>query len=180
MRSVRVFVLSGMLAGIAGCESVLEGLATGLFSDISQLMSQAEQIVEEDYPDALLIEVIGTPSSGSAEAASDIDTWEFRFVDDPGGAFPGTVFLDYANGEFGELEFVPFPLLGTVFERVPRVMSLATAVETMRDAGYTADFTGVALRKPLTFPESPEAYYIFELSDRFVFVGMTTGEVTEE
>jgi hypothetical protein len=180
MRSAVACILTGLLTFTVGCDSVFQGLTAGLLSNISQLMAQAELIVQEEYENSLLIEVIGTPSGGTASTADDIDTWEFRFVDDIDAMVPGTVILEYADGEFGETEYLPYPLLGTIFERVPRVMSLETAIEKMRGAGYTDDFDGVSLRKPLTNPEPNEAYYVFDLPGKFVLVGMISGEVTEE
>jgi hypothetical protein len=172
-----------MLATVAGCtlfNPVLFSVSTGSGNGIIQLMSQAEQIVQQDYPDSLLIEVIGEPTSGAANSAEDVDSWEFRFVDDINASNVGTVILHYANGVFDDPEHINQGLVGTIYERVPRVMSLKTAIELMRKAGYSDTFSTVVLRKPLTNPEPIEAFYIFSLPGRLVLVGMVTGEVTVE
>jgi hypothetical protein len=106
--------------------------------------------------------------------------WQFLFMEDPLAPGAATVVLDYADGEFGEPELLTQGLIGTMYERLPRTMTLTTAVQFMRDAGYGAAFSQVVLRKPLTFPVPDEAYYAFSLTDRVVLVGMATGEVTEE
>jgi len=170
-----------MSLAVGGCallNPVLFGVSTGSGNGITQLMSQAEQIVQQDYPDSLLIEVIGEPTGGTANNAEDVDNWEFRFVDDINASNVGTVLLHYANQTFDDPEHINQGLVGTIYERVPRVMSLSTAIERMRNAGHSDAFSGVVLRKPLTNPEPPEAYYIFTLPGQFVFVGMLTGEVT--
>ncbi|MCK4340766.1 MAG: hypothetical protein KAY37_03475 [Phycisphaerae bacterium] len=167
-------------------EATGESGGLGLSSDSGEgttnlhLMNQAEQLVEADYPNSLLIEANGVPSSGSASTAEGIDRWRFVFVDDISATNVGTVLLEYADGAFGTPEHSPQPWFGTVYERLPREMSLGEAVQKMRDAGYTADFTAVTLRKPLTFPQPEEALYAFSLTGHYVMVGALTGEVTTE
>ncbi|MBN1343160.1 MAG: hypothetical protein JXQ73_10795 [Phycisphaerae bacterium] len=173
------------LAAIAGC-GTLQNLVCTLVpcwcpSNNLALMSEAERIVAQEYPTWLLIEAQGAPSTGSASVADDVDQWRFIFVDDPNDTQDqGTVELQYADGAFGQPVYVPDIWLGTVFERLPRHMSLAQAIEHMRDAGYTQTFTAVDLRKPLKVPLPEEAFYIFTLPDRYVLVGAVTGKVTEE
>jgi len=174
------FVLLATTVGCALSNPALWNATAGTGTGILQLMSQAEQIVHQDYPNALFIEALGEPSAGSANAAEEVDTWQFRFVDDITAADPGTVLLDYVNEAFGTLEYLNQGLVGTVYERLPRVMSLTTAIGKLRGAGYADPFTDLVLRKPLTNPEPAEAFYIFTLPGRFVFVGMLSGEVTEE
>lgn len=132
------------------------------------------------YPSALLIEAWGSPSAGTATVAADIDQWRFISVEDVNAQEPGTVTLDYASNEFGEPEFVASPWVGTVYERLPRQISLAQAIEFMRNAGHTDAFAGVTLRKPLTWPQPEEALYSFSLPGMFVLVGALTGEVQTE
>ncbi len=144
------------------------------------LMNEAEQLVQPEYPNSLLIEAHGTPSSGSAEDANDIDQWLFIFVDDMGAANVGTVLLEYVGGEFGDPVHVPQGWVGTVYERLPRVLNLAQAIQKMREAGHIGSFSMVTLRKPLTFPQPEEALYAFSLPGRFVLVGAETGEVSVE
>ena len=144
------------------------------------LMNEAEQLVEAEYPNSLLIEAHGASSSGSASNADDIDQWLFIFVDDMGAGTVGTVLLEYAGGEFGDLVHVPQAWFGTVYERLPRVLDLAQAIQNMRDAGHIGSFPSLTLRKPLTFPQPEEALYAFSLPGRFVLVGAVTGEVTVE
>ncbi len=144
------------------------------------LLAEAEDVVEAEYPAAMLVEARGTPANGTATDADDIVDWLFIFTaydDDPGSA---TVLLEYTGGEFGEPELVTQGLIGTMFDRLPRTMTLTTAVQFMRDADYDEAFSEVILRKPLTFPIPEETFYIFETASKFVFVGMATGEVGAE
>ena len=128
----------------------------------------------------MLVEARGTPASGTVTDADHIVDWLFIFTaydDDPGSA---TVLLEYTGGEFREPELVTQGLIGTMFERLPRTMTLATAVQFMRDAGYDEAFSEVVLRKPLVFPVPDETFYIFETADAFVLVGMASGKVSAE
>ena len=145
-----------------------------------QLLSRAEEIVEEDFPQAVLVEARGTPASGTATTADDVVTWRFLFMEDPQAPGATTVVLDYADGEFGEPELLTQGLVGTKYELLPRTMTLTTAIQFLRDAGYNDPFSRVVLRKPLTFPVPDEAYYIFAIGDESVLVGMATGEVSRE
>lgn len=145
-----------------------------------QLLSRAEQIVEADHPRAVLVEARGTPANGTATTADDIVTWRLLFMADSEVPGASTVVLDYAGGQFDEPELLMQGLIDTMYERLPRTMTLTTAIQFMRDAGYDAPFSRVVLRKPLTFPVPYEAYYAFRVGSRSVLVGMATGEVSEE
>ena len=155
------------------------GSSSGTTTNLD-LMSEAETIVQVDYPNSLLIEANGSPSSGSANAAQDIDQWRFVFVDDIDATSVGTVLLEYANGAFGDPQHSTQGWIGSVYERLPQDMSLSTALEKVREAGYENDFSAVTLRKPLTFPQPEEALYSFSLPGQYVMVGVLTGEVTTE
>ena len=174
------------LAGSSGCallSMLLQGV--GLLPPASSplsllaLMAQAEQLVVPQYPSAILVEVVGAPSSGSATVSSDVDRWQFRFPENP-MAVAGTVWVDYENGQLSGPFYTEQGLLGTVFEVLPRTMDLDQAIQKMRDAGYTEAFTAVSFRKPLTFPLPEEALYAFSVPGRFILVGALTGNVTTE
>lgn len=174
-----------VLGGCCGFFGALPGdgftlLPPGAPPSNIELMSQAEQIVWADYPSAMLIEAIGAATSGAANSADDIDQWLFIFPEDPNLPAGGTVQLHYAAGAFGAPVYVSQTWGGTIFERLPRLVSLADAVGLMRDAGHTGDFTGVVLRKPLTWPLPEEAFYGFSVSGGFVTVGAETGAVSGE
>jgi hypothetical protein len=171
-----------LLVSLAGCQPVADiigGQTSGGSTDLLQLMNKAEQIVGADYPLSVLIEVAGAPSAGVAFDARDINLWQFRFVDDIYATFPATVVLDYAGETFAAPERIPWPLWDTVFEELPREMSLAQAVGLLRDAGYDEPFSAVALRRPLVDPLPDEPYFVFTLPGKFVFVGVLTGHVSE-
>lgn len=200
LRSVGCLACVLVLLGLpAGCptdgtgvgDGLLGGGGTGNENDtvlpevdpddpLLQLLSQAEQIVEADHPQAVLVEARGTPASGTATTAGDIVTWRFLFMADSEVPGASTVVLDYAGGEFDEPELLMQGLIDTMYERLPRTMTLTTAIQFMRAAGYDDPFSQVVLRKPLTFPVPYEAYYAFTVGSRSVLVGMATGEVSEE
>jgi hypothetical protein len=181
-------IVVGALLVLGGCDCLrgllcgpLLGLPTTTDKDNLQLMGEAEQIVWAEYPNAVLIEVHGHPSSGSATVAEDVDEWVFIFPEEVSGPTPpGTVTLDYASGQFGQPVYVPDVWVGTVYESLPRQISLAQAIKYMRDAGHVASFTSVVLRKPLIWPEPEEAFYAFTMPGRFVLVGALTGKVWTE
>jgi len=183
-RRAVIFFLAGVLlvsaSGCLFCGGLFGGLFPGLFGNNLTLMADAERIVSQDYPNSLLVEAIGSASSGAAMVAGDVDQWEFRFLDDRGLNPPNTVIINYADEQFGDPVFIPDTLLGTVFEPLPRQMTLAEAIRLMRNAGYSDAFAEVIFRKPLTWPQPEEALYIFPLPGRFVLVGALTGEVNEE
>ncbi len=144
------------------------------------LLAEAEQIVVADYPQSTLVEARGTPAGETAATADDIVAWQFLFMENKEVPGAGTVTLEYANGEFSEPVLLTQGLVGTTYERLPRTMTLTTAIQFMRDAGHNDPFSQVILRKPLTFPVPHEAYYIFVIGDASVLVGMATGEVNQE
>jgi len=177
-------MLAGLLLVITGCSDALQGLIPGWPVGSGQsnldLMVTAEQMVAPQYPQALLIEVLGATSSGSGQAAGDVDRYQFRFSEDPDAAGAGTVWVDYENGKFTGPFYTSQGLIGTVFDPLPRNMTLAQALQLARDAGYTDAFTSITFRKPLTFPPVEEALYAFTMPGRYVLVGALSGEVSEE
>lgn len=186
-KRMAVVVATVLFLSLAGCNLLtLEDLVGVVLPPNSAamsnlvLMNQAEASVQRVYPNALLIEAAGIPSGGAATTADDIDRWVFVFVEDPNAATSGTVILTYANGVFSEPQYDSSGWTGTVYERLPRELSLADAVARLRDAGYDGLFTSVTLRKPLTFPQPEEALYAFSVGGQFVLVGAETGNVANE
>lgn len=145
---------------------------------LMQLLARAETRVTRIYPDALLVEALGTPAGATALTADDIVNWEFRFMEDRDEPGAATVFLEYRDGEFAEPYAVSYGLNETMYQRLPRTMTLATAVQYLRAAGYDAAFSQVLLRKPLRFPVPEEAYYAFKIGKKYILVGMSTGTLT--
>lgn len=186
VRRVACSVVVITLVSTTGCGVVLNCLLGAPFGarparkDFLTLLGEAEEIVWPNYPNAIVIEAQGSPSSGQANRAGDVNRWVFVFADNPQGPEVGTVLLDYARREFGQPVYVPEAWFGTVYETLPRQIGLAEAIQYMRDAGHTAPFTSVTVREPLTFPPPGEALYAFSLPGRFVLVGALTGEVTVE
>ncbi len=144
------------------------------------LMRMAEGIVWADYPDAMLIEVHGVPSSGAANTADDVDQWGFIFAEDPQSPTTGTVTLEFRDGEFTDPVLMSQPWAGTVYERLPQTLTLADAVAVVRDAGYAAPFAEVVIRKPLTWPMPDEAFYALLIEGQYVLVGAESGALIED
>ena len=145
-----------------------------------KLLTQAETIVEKNHSDAVLVEVHGTPAGSKAQTAADIVNWEFRFMEDSDEPGAATVYLEYHDGEFDDPYTIGYGLNGTMYQRLPRTMTLTTAVQYLRDAGYKDGFSEVVLRKPLEFPVPDEASFAFKIGSKYVLVGMKTGKVTGE
>lgn len=182
MSTLKLFALGTCalcLVTAMGCDELLRLLCPCPARDNLELMNQAEQIVHAQYPSFTLIEAWGTPSSGSATVAADIDEWWFIFVA-PIDDEPSTVTLGYANCRFDSPEFVSDLWVGTVYERLPRAVSLDQAIEALRATGCTDAFTGVTIRRALIMPEPPEACYAFSIPCQFFLVGAETGEVLSE
>jgi len=144
------------------------------------LMEMAEGIVWDQYPDAVLIEVHGSPSGGSATTAEEIDRWGFVFVEDANSPVTGTITLQFADGAFGQPVYLSQPWGGTVYERLPQVVTAAEALATVRAAGYTAPLEEVVIRKPLTCPFPEEAYYAFLIEGQYVLVGAESNTLIED
>ena len=143
-----------------------------------KLLAQGEAIVKQDYPDAVLVEAVGTPAGEAALTAADIVNWEFHFMKDPDVPGASTVYLQYTGGEFGEPYAENFGLGDTMYQVLPRTMTLTTAVSYLRAGGYKAAFSEVRLRLPLIFPVPDEASYGFKFDTRYVMIGMETGDLT--
>lgn len=177
---VFLVVVVTMVGGCGWLTTSPLGSFLGLVPSNLDLMAIAEQMVAPEYANARLIEVLGAPSSGSAQVASDVDRWQFRFTEDPDGPDAGTVWVDYENGQFTGPFYTSQGLIGTVIDPLPRDMTLAQALELARAAGYSDAFASVAFRKPLTFPPVDEALYALNMPGRYVLVGAETGTVAEE
>ena|GEM_PF-1161805 len=203
-QSMKVYVLCFLLAPLflsGGCPTTTPDAAEGNLESETQapvaaaddplpdvdpddavfaLLGEAEVLVEQGHPRAVLIEALGAPAGAPAQTADDIVKWTFYFMEDHEAPAASTVILEWADGQFAAPQTLPQGIIGTMYERLPRTMTLATAITFMRNAGYGDPFSEVTLRKPLTFPMPREAYYIFKIGAHFVLVGMETGEVTLE
>jgi hypothetical protein len=127
-----------------------------------QLLSQAVSIVKKDIPIAKFCEADGTPSKGTAQQESDVDTWLFRFMVPPSKSAS----IEYEHGSF-QLPVLTFqPILGDRIIPLPLKRGLKEAIKCKDAAGYKSPFKYVLLRWPLT-PDSA----------RYVFVGVNTGDV---
>jgi hypothetical protein len=177
-------VLAVLATAVAGCCGWMTlgtvGSLFGLTPSNLELMATAEGMVAPEWPQALLIEVLGAPSSGSAQTAADVDRWQFRFSEDPNVGGSGTVWVDYENGQFAGPFYTQQGLVGTEYVALPRTMSLADALQLARNAGFNDAFTSVTYRTPLIFPPADEALYALGMPGQWVLVGAVSGEVTAE
>lgn len=88
--------------------------------------------------------------------------------------------MHYKNKQFEAPYYTSQPLLGMVYEALPRTMNRTDVINHMCEAGYTDSFSAVSFHKPLTFPLPEEALHAFSLPGRFVLIGAVTGTVSEE
>jgi hypothetical protein len=142
----------------------------------TELMAEADRIVKKQYPTAVQVEIHGTPSSGSADLASEVDHWRFVFTDIDGVS---TITLDYFDGSFGEIARSIEPWTETEIRDLPRRINLDDAISLLRKAGYTEPFKSVTLRAPTIFPQQSEVSYAFSLDSQIVFISATTGEIVK-
>lgn len=141
-------------------------------------MAAASALVRETWPDSILIEAQGHPSSGFAVHAADIDKWLFVFHV---CCVPNviTVLLPWKMGNFGTLQPYDQPWLEDVITPLPAKMSLDAALGLLRKAGFHKPFENVTLREPLTHPPQTEAsYFVGFPGGLFVAVGALSGKVT--
>jgi hypothetical protein len=143
--------------------------------DNIKLMAEAERIVHEKYPDTLLVETDGLPSSGSAQHAKDVDQWRFIFVYLEKRA---SIEIWYRGAKFEKPIYHDEPFFGVMFEPLPRHMTLERAIKLAHEAGHTDAFRAVSLFEPV-FPATTEAQYAFTIPEKpYIFVGAVSGRVS--
>jgi hypothetical protein len=140
------------------------------------LRTQAEAIVRTSFLEAILVEVIGTPSTGTAATASDVNTFEFRFAVSQTDPTAGTAWVDAINGNFGLVQSSFQQLTDTTFTELPNTLTLEQAVSLLRGAGFNASFRRVIFRQ---LPGTAEASYAFDMNGLFVLVGALSQTVSE-
>jgi hypothetical protein len=102
-----------------------------------QLLAQAVSIVKKDIPSAKFCEADGTPSKGTAQQESDVDTWLFRFMVPP----TKSASIEYEHGSF-QLPVLTFqPILGDRIIPLPLKMGLKEAIKLKDAAGYKSPFS---------------------------------------
>ncbi|MBN1491582.1 MAG: hypothetical protein JXA69_16840 [Phycisphaerae bacterium] len=143
------------------------------------LRPQAESLVRALLPEAILVEVVATASSGSAMTADDVDTFEYRFAADPFDPQGGTAWIEARNGQFQPVAWSSQAMTSVVLAELPDSMSLADAITAMRAAGFDEPFRRVLFRRLSGTFASFEATYAFERTDGFVVIGVVTGAVSE-
>ncbi|MFB3766277.1 MAG: hypothetical protein ACE14P_13660 [Methanotrichaceae archaeon] len=137
------------------------------------LMDEAEGIVKPQYPAEIQVENIGTSSKGSANAAEDVDQWQFIFTDIDGKEI---VTLGYSRGKFdNSITRDASPWITTEIKELPRHMTLDKVIASLRDAGYKEPFKSVTLRAP--FPVEKNAYYVFQMEKKTVYIDALTGKL---
>lgn len=138
------------------------------------LRQEARQVVSGVAAQPVLVEVIGTPGDGTAMTVHDVDKYEFRY-----STGQGTAWVVSQNTRFGIPRRSSQTLANVMLRELPEPFDVAAAIEILRTAGYTASFRRVLFRKLADSSSSEAATYAFELSDKYVIVGATTGAVAE-
>lgn len=184
-----VFLVMAVTASavLAGCSPgparvpliIIPETGTGGSSiDSSALRTQAEAIVRLSFSQAILVEVIGTPSNGAATSATQVNNLQFRFAADRTNPSAGTAWVDSTNGQFGPVQSSSQQLTDVTFTELPQANSLEQAVNLMQNAGFTDPFRRVIFRQ-LPGGVASQASYAFDLGNGFVLVGAITGQVTQ-
>ncbi len=146
--------------------------------DLLALMSAAEEIVWQGWPDALLVDVVGLNDTISGTTLpEDFGTWYLMFCANDGSG--GSVEIEWtATDGFAEPYEHSEPYTGVRYEPIPRTLDLGGAFDLADDSGLSHPFTFVSVNTP----ESPvvDARYNLKHDGGWVFVDIGTGAVTEE
>lgn len=141
-----------------------------------ELMEEADCLVLPNDPGAFLIDAKGTPSSGSASCAADVDRWVFVYAHKDNEPI---VLIDHADGAFDAPHTTTEHPFGVFIEPLPRTMGLERAIALLREAAFDEPFAAVSVFRRL-FPLNSEPAYLFTFPRKpFVFVGIETGTVTQ-
>ncbi len=118
-------------------------------------------LARNEFGETSLLYATGTPSSGSARTAEDIN----RLCVTCGVSNNRTIILLSTQwGEFDPPTIVNYPTLGTQAIAWPIQFDLPQAIQILRRAGYEQPFTAVTLRQPL-YPGVTQPDFVFQLAD---------------
>src|SRR5262249_51484571 len=113
------------------------------------LLTQAAEIIEQNYPDSMFYEADGIPSGGAAQQEPDVDPWRFVFLGPPQNDRTTSVILNFQAGQFGPA-ILHDPILGDRVIDLPIEMGLERAIEIKNGADHSGPFDAVTFRWPLS------------------------------
>ncbi|KAH0536618.1 hypothetical protein FGG08_006529 [Glutinoglossum americanum] len=130
--------------------------------------------IKEQYPDAQLNSVEGTPASpGGVTSPNEITNLLVICQADNGTATIESTGWD----EWGPVQYDAQPLLGNNNIPWPIEMDAIRADQILKEGGFKGPYLSMSLRWPLS-PDKEEPYYIFTMVDGpVVFVGVNSGKV---
>ncbi|HEU4389668.1 MAG TPA: hypothetical protein VFV34_17820 [Blastocatellia bacterium] len=132
-------------------------------NDYLQLISQANEIFQQQFPGMFTYNAIGSPRAGAvAKTANDLVSWIFFGTNNR-----VTAKLKYANGAFGQPVTIEHPL-GVASIALPQgTIRLPKAIAILNSKGYTSGFVSAGMGTPVV----PQAQPMFW----FCVNGMTQG-----
>ena len=141
---------------------------------LTSIIDEAYGVIEPSYPGSKLYEV-HTPIIDPIMSPDDIDNMDLVFYvpDNKTGTIP------WETGALGSVQVVDMPWLQDEVIPSPINLDINDAVILMRDAGISAPFICMTLRKPLYPWGINEAFYIFGCPQisAHVFVGVDSHQV---
>jgi hypothetical protein len=140
------------------------------------LMHQATEIIQQQYPNSKLYEVKGELKNNQMVDAGDFDNWIFGALDDASQP-QNSIFVTYKNGLFS----APKQRAGFDYDvqlvEINSKIGLREAIVDLRNAGFNQDFRYADLYKVIN-PRYKQAFYIFISETVIVTVGAEDGAVT--
>ncbi|HEY5742165.1 MAG TPA: hypothetical protein VIS99_06455 [Terrimicrobiaceae bacterium] len=127
-------------------------------SDVTELFVRAREYVrtKREFRKLAMLEAISLNAT-PVSSASEITRWGFAFENLSPRSPYRAVYVEYADGKFGDVIGLTAPWLGDADLELPR-MKLSAAIKLLRKAGYTEPFLNVTLRCPRGPTELPALY----------------------
>ena len=138
--------------------------------DYLQLITQANDVFQKQFPLMVTYNAIGAPLAGTvAKSANDLVTWLFW-----GTNQRVTALLRYENGSFGQPETIQHPV-GIASIPLPQgTIRLPKAISILNSKGFTNGFVSVGMGTPVV-PQAQPMFW-FCVNDMTQGVSASTGE----
>ncbi len=124
-------------------------------------VNTAVTLARQQFGEISLLFATGTPSSGAARTATDIDRLCVTCLAPNNRT---AVFASTQWGEFAPPTIVDHPILGALPIAWPIQFDLPDAIEILRREGYEEPFTSVTLNQPL-YPGVEQPAFVFQFAD---------------
>jgi len=138
--------------------------------DYLQLIQQANDIFQRQFPLMVTYNAIGAPPAGKvAKTANDLAVWIFW-----GTNKRVTAKLTYANGTFGQPQVIQHPV-GVASIPLPQgTIRHPQAISILNGKGYTQGFVSVGMGTPVV--ENAQPMFWFCVNEQTQGVSASTGQ----